>query len=101
MKLCLVNVFIFIDDKLPLQYAIVQARISMTTVLTAVARSESTFFIPILAKIAVKAANNADSKAYIHHILISLSVVHLFPMHSFQYIKCTTKNNGNLIFTVE
>jgi Cu/Ag efflux pump CusA len=43
----------------------------MTTVLIAVARSVSIFFIPILAKMAVNAAKNADNKAYIHHMLYS------------------------------
>ncbi len=43
--------------------AMPQARIKMTTVRIAVAKSVSTPFIPILAKMAVRAAKNADSKA--------------------------------------
>ena len=42
--------------------------IKITTVLIAIAKSESTFLIPILAKMAVIAAKNADNKAYIHHM---------------------------------
>src|SRR4051812_14525514 len=44
------------------------ARIIITTVLIAVARSESTPFIPNFAKMATSAANKAESKAYIHHM---------------------------------
>jgi len=42
----------------------------MTTVLIAVARSVSTPLMPTFAKIAVRAANKAASKAYIHHIKV-------------------------------
>jgi hypothetical protein len=35
----------------------------------AVARSESTPLTPTLAKMAVRAAKKAESKAYIHHII--------------------------------
>jgi hypothetical protein len=41
----------------------------ITTVRIAVARSESTPLIPTFAKTAVSAANNAESNAYIHHII--------------------------------
>jgi hypothetical protein len=44
------------------------ARIRITTVLIAVARSVSTPLIPTLAKMAVSEANSAESKAYITHI---------------------------------
>ncbi len=47
----------------PLANAIIHANIKTTTVLMAVAKSVSTFFMPILAKIAVNAANKADNKA--------------------------------------
>jgi hypothetical protein len=47
----------------------------------AVARSVSTPFMPILANIAVSAANNADSKAYIHHMLFVLHLT-LYVGHS-------------------
>ncbi len=52
----------------PLKIAIPQAKSSITTVRIAVARSVSTPLMPIFANIAVNAAKNADSKAYIHHI---------------------------------
>jgi len=48
--------------------AIDQAKTKMTTVRIAVAKSVSTFLIPIFAKMAVNAAKKADNKAYIHHI---------------------------------
>lgn len=48
------------------------ARIKTTTVRIAVARSEGISLSPILAKIAVSAANKAASKAHIHHIAIVL-----------------------------
>lgn len=57
-----------IDDVPPLKNAIPHAINKMTTVLMAVARSVFTPLIPTFAKIAVKAAKNAESNAYIHHI---------------------------------
>jgi hypothetical protein len=48
------------------------ARINMTTVLIAVARSVSTPLIPILAKIAVSAAKKAESNANTHHMIFCL-----------------------------
>ncbi|MNS31167.1 hypothetical protein D3C72_632140 [compost metagenome] len=53
----------------PLKSAIPQAKNKITTVLIAVAKSLSIFLIPILAKMAVKAAKNADNKAYTHHMM--------------------------------
>jgi hypothetical protein len=53
----------------PFTKAIVQARMRMTTVRMAVARSESTPLTPTLAKMAVRAAKKAESKAYILHII--------------------------------
>jgi hypothetical protein len=47
----------------PLKNAIAQASSKITTVLTAVAKSVSTSLIPIFARMAVSAANNADNKA--------------------------------------
>ena len=67
IKLCLVKVLIVLVP--PRKNAIDQAKIKMTTVRIAVARSVSTFLIPIFAKIAVNAAKKAENKAYIHHII--------------------------------
>jgi hypothetical protein len=44
------------------------ANIRIITVLMAVARSESTPLMPILAKTATREAKTADNNAYIHHI---------------------------------
>jgi hypothetical protein len=49
--------------QVPWNKTIPQAKIKITIVLMAVAKLESTFLMPILAKIAVRAAKNADSNA--------------------------------------
>ncbi|WP_158680463.1 hypothetical protein [Nostoc sp. 'Lobaria pulmonaria (5183) cyanobiont'] len=46
----------------------------MTTVGIAVAKLAFTFYIPILAKIVVNAAKPADNNAYIHHVVVLLSI---------------------------
>jgi hypothetical protein len=56
----------------PLASTIPQATIKIIMVRIAVARFELTPVIPTLAKMAVSDANNADSKAYIHHIVFYL-----------------------------
>src|ERR1700694_3666494 len=58
----------------PLKKAIAQAMTRITTVRMAVARSVSTPLMPTLAKMAVSAAKNAESKAYIHHIRYGFEV---------------------------
>src|ERR1035437_3112538 len=88
-KLCLVNKpIVFVP---PLKNAIDQANTKMTTVRIAVAKSVSTFLIPILAKMAVNAAKKADNNAYIHHISYILfglkqkNESHVFHKHSFRH----------------
>lgn len=46
-----------------------QAKMRITTVLMAVARLESTFFIPIFARMAVRAAKTAERKAKINQFI--------------------------------
>ena len=52
----------------PVINTIIQEKTSTTTVLTAVATSESVSFIPHLARIEVSPANKADIKAITSHI---------------------------------
>ena len=52
----------------PVTNTMPKATNSITTVLIAVAKLESTFCIPTFANIAVSAAKTADSSAYIFHI---------------------------------
>lgn len=65
---CFVKVFMV--EVPPRKNAIPHERIKMTTVRMAVAKSVSTPLIPILAKIAVRAAKSAASKAYIYHMVL-------------------------------
>ncbi len=58
---CLVRVWIVKAP--PLKKAMPHARIKITTVLIAVAKSVSTPLIPTFAKMAVRAAKKAESKA--------------------------------------
>jgi hypothetical protein len=73
----------------PLANTIPHAMINMMTVRIAVARFELTLAIPILAKIAVSEANNADNKAYIHHIVLDLrmrEIIRSRPFNTHQFI---------------
>ncbi len=72
MKIQLTRVRLVIPPWLPLNKTILQATISITTVLMAVATLVSTPFMPTLAKMAVRAAKKADKSAYIHHMFINL-----------------------------
>jgi hypothetical protein len=57
------DAFIFTSGK-----TMLHATINIITLLIAVARFEFTPVIPILAKMAVSEAKNAERTAYIHHI---------------------------------
>ncbi|MEH1856888.1 MAG: hypothetical protein V7L21_02525 [Nostoc sp.] len=47
----------------------------MTTIRIAVAKLAFTLSIPILAKIVVNAAKPADNNAYIHYVVVLLSIL--------------------------
>lgn len=67
IKLCLDNLLIVPAPSLNISIA--RASTNITTVRIAVAKSVSTHWIPIFAKMAVRSAKKAESQAYIHQII--------------------------------